>query len=146
MAHQALFTLAIQHSSWLANSPVLENDLACVLTSGTAFNPKDFTASAPLQALDLVPQQYYNCSAKDTSWATLKYLPPGNVTLQAIGQIADAVGTVSAPVVYVTVPASPYLVLHINASKCQQDTVTGDFQARWPSTSGTNLLQAEHCC
>jgi hypothetical protein len=35
-------------------------------------------------------------------------------------------GTLIAPYVFVTIPSSPHLTMHIDASKCQQHMVAGE--------------------
>lgn len=124
MVHRASFTLAIQYEG---STQVTSSELTCVTTPGDIFfNPSTLsTVSTDASVLDLTPQQSYNCTSGATSWPTLKYLPPGSVTLKPVGQIGDSQGTVNAPYVFVTIPSSPHMVLTVDASKCQQNVQAG---------------------
>lgn len=136
MAHHNLFTLFIEHSAWAApNNRIQETDMACATSRAASaavvepFNPRDVVAAGALYAspavLDLAPADSIACNSSATAWPTVRYLPPGNLTIGSPGRFSDAVGTLDAPLIYVIVPRSPLLSLNINASKCRQTSSTG---------------------
>jgi hypothetical protein len=127
MVHKALFTLAIHHNTWAPDTWLNETNLECqALRDGTPFNPSTLQMLDPQAAiLDLLPNEYVNCTSIEASFASLAYLPPGNLTIKAVGSAADATAVVDAPMAFVTIPRSPLLLLHINASRCRQNTTAG---------------------
>jgi len=132
MVHDAIFTLALQHSSWGLDAGqagwVYEANLQCqALRDGSQFNPSTLQMLSPqADVLDLFPGDFVNCTSMAESWAGLQFLPPGNVTIKAVGQTSDGLGVANTPLVFVTIPSSPFLEVQIEASRCRQTTQAGE--------------------
>jgi hypothetical protein len=133
MANHCLFTLHLEHLASTPQPPwssgfttVGAADMSCTtVRSSTGIN-QTFSRQAAIAGttaasniLDLAPLDTISCDSQADTWlGYAPFLAPGNLTLSVDGSF-NGLGSVQGSAMWVIIPKSPQLVLHINILKCQ---------------------------